>query len=155
MTIPFNESVKQLYNIKNRLKLLDESIKEERQSLKRKLDELQESVKTYMVTNEIDVVNYQTVKFSVMTSKKQNSLTKGKLKEALVAMSSGDDIEADKRFDFIMNHVGSVETTVLRQTKARSVPPKDRPQKKEAKTVLHQPAYYDDGGDDDDDDDDE
>lgn len=155
-TTDFNESVKELFLVKARLKALTDSVKNERMNLKRRADELQETVKTFMISNEIDVVNYQTTKLSIATVKKQNTLTKAKLKDALMAMSN-DNITAEKQFEFIMEHVGGSESKILRQTKVRKPatesqqqPPPRPPRRMQQQQMIERPPYHDDEDDDDD-----
>lgn len=143
----FNEAVKELFQIKARLNALVDGIKNERTTLKRRADELQETVKEFMISHEIDVVNYQTTKLSIATVKKQNPLTKSKLKDALVALSS-DSNTAEKQFDFIIEHIGTSESKVLRQTKARKGITDTKPSPRPLRTQPMERAPYQDDDDD-------
>ena len=115
----FADSVKRMIDLQEKMAEISVYVKEKRTPLKEQADVLKDRVKSYMEETKTDVCKYNGYQLKVATVTKYGSLTRKSLKPALEAYFKGDEKKAQGCFDFIVDHIGSEDITVLRKTKER------------------------------------
>ena len=127
----FTKNVKDIFEVQDQIRQVAKDARERRTPLKQKADELEASVRTYMVKEDVSVCNYQDERLELKTVVRFGSLTKKSLEAALVQYFQNDD-EAKRCFDSIMETVGSKEVTVLKRLKNSKRKASDQPENEPA-----------------------
>lgn len=114
----FTNSVKQIFQVQDQIRLIAQEAREKRTPLKKKADELEDRVRGYMVQEDVSVCNYQDERLELKTVVRFGSLTKKSLEAALVQYFQ-DEGEAKRCFEAVMEFIGSKELEVLKRLKNR------------------------------------
>lgn len=134
----FTNSVKEIFQVQDQLRLIAQEAREKRTPLKKKADELEEKVRGYMIQEDVSVCNYQDERLELKTVVRFGSLTKKSLEAALVQYFQ-DEAEAKRCFESVMEFIGSKEIEVLKRLKNRkrkaNAAPDETPPSKVSKLV--------------------
>ena len=114
----FTNSVKQIFQVQDQIRLIAQEAREKRTPLKAKADELEDRVREYMLQEDVSVCNYQDERLELKTVVRFGSLTKKSLEAALVQYFQ-DEQEAKRCFESVMEFIGSKELEVLKRLKNR------------------------------------
>jgi hypothetical protein len=114
----FTACVKDIFHVQDKIRSIAQEAREKRTPLKKRADELEEKVRSYMIQEDVSVCNYQDERLELKTVVRFGSLTKKSLEAALVNFFQ-DNIEAKRCFDSVMEFIGSKEIEVLKRLKNR------------------------------------
>lgn len=114
----FTKNVKDIFTIQDQIRLIAQEAREKRKPLKEKADELEGSVRAFMIKEDVSVCNYQDERLELKKVVRFGSLTKKSLQAALVQYFQNEE-EALRCFESVMEHIGSQEIEVLKRLKNR------------------------------------